>query len=149
MALNASARNCSVKRSSRNRKFLNSDRSALRCPGLRTSGKVRPTLPKVNGGAKENTDVLNHCFSRESLEPPLTCADWPLLLGLWPGDPSAVLFCVCVRITGVPVWKVNMPLVCQPPKINCQGSPALFMNLRPLPRGKSYTVLMTKRLETS
>src|ERR1700746_915461 len=77
MALNASIRNCALILSSLNRKFLNSDRSKFRVPGLRTSGSVRATFPNVNGGANENTEVWNHWFRRWSFEPPVSLPDVP------------------------------------------------------------------------
>jgi len=45
--LNAPARNCSVKRS-RILVFFISEKSKLTVPGVRTSGRVRPTLPRKN-----------------------------------------------------------------------------------------------------
>src|SRR5262249_36416435 len=60
-ALKSSARNCALYLSPfPNRTFLNSDRSKLLYPGVRTLGIVRGPFPMVNGPGCENTDVLNH-----------------------------------------------------------------------------------------
>src|SRR6266581_3095694 len=102
-ALNASARNWSESFSAI-LKFLNREKSRLRVPGPRTSGSVRPTLPNVNGGGWENTDVLKYRFIRSSTGPE-RAALWPLLFGRSRLFPEFDVFDV-VSASGMPFCSV-------------------------------------------
>src|SRR5581483_8267215 len=99
--LNASARNCTVTRST-GRNILNSEKSIFSDEGPRTAGSVRPTLPSVKAAGCENTGVLKYLFNRCETGPS-RCALWPLLLGRSVLIPQFVqVFCAVTEI-GNPV----------------------------------------------
>src|SRR5438876_1957565 len=104
VALNASARNCTLARS-RMRKFLNREASMLCCDGARRSGDVRLVFPRVNSPACEKTVVSKYAFKRLSTGP-VSFADLPLLLGRCVLVPRLVLLAPLPIISGTPVWYV-------------------------------------------
>jgi hypothetical protein len=63
--------------------FLNTDKAMLTVPGPRRSGRVRDTLPNVNGGGCVNAEISKYRFSRSSTDPD-SLALWPVLLGRQP-----------------------------------------------------------------
>ena len=101
-ALKNSARNWTVYLPSPKVVFLKTERSQRLVPGVRASGNVRGTLPKVNGGAKEKTEVSNHFAMRSERVPPVRRALSPFVFGRCPGLKRPVLFCPLVIISGVP-----------------------------------------------
>src|SRR5262245_45569126 len=95
--LKNSARNCSENFSFR-RVFLEAEKSKLEMPGSRTSGNVRPVVPKVNGAGWLKTDVLNHRSMERSDED--SFALWPLLLGREPPPNEFVLLVAVLSVSG-------------------------------------------------
>ena len=68
--LNASARNCRLKRPSCPKRLsLKMLKSRLFCPWARMLGELRPALPYVYAAGWLNKLVLNHWFRRETAEP--------------------------------------------------------------------------------
>src|SRR5262249_34693900 len=141
--LNVSARTCSRK-CSVTWKFLNSDRSRFFDAGLRTSGRVRDTLPCVYGAGWLKTERGKYSFNRSTTEPSLF-ALCPLLFGLcvpFTGAPAPMscpseleVFTLFERNTGSPLENVAIPFTCQPPRI---ASATRFIpppRARPLPAG--------------
>src|SRR5579872_1932203 len=99
--LYASARNSTV-RCSTGRKLLKSEKSMLCEDGLRTSGSVRPTFPKVKAAGWEKTEVLKYSLIRWDTEPE-SAALWPSLLGRKVWIPQPVQLLAAVTEIGKPV----------------------------------------------
>src|ERR1051325_7234409 len=105
-------------------------------PWARASGMVLEELPKVKGVGRANAAVLNHWFSLDWAEPSRS-AMVPVRLGRWP-PPKELLVLVATLIgSGLPDWKVVMPLMPQP-EISLSTNPVAFLpSARPLPMGRS------------
>src|ERR1035437_5346273 len=94
-------------------KSLNIDRSKLRIPSLRMSETLGDRLPNVKGAGWLKTVLSKYAFNRWSTGPsslPLV----PLLLARIASVKMPVVLVAEIAI-GVPVWKVVIPLNCQPP----------------------------------
>src|SRR3954463_11503183 len=117
-------------------------RSQLLIPAERTSGRVRDTLPNVNGAGCLNCDVSNQPFRRLWADPP-SAALTPVELGRTPPPSEPVEFGVAVRWIGCPILNVAIPSSAQP-EISFEAAPCTPASSGwPWPKGRSIAKLDT------
>src|SRR6185295_4260390 len=133
--LNFSVRNCSPTVSVIG-VFLTTATLKFAIPGVRVSGSVRATLPNVNGAGRVNADVSNQRL-RRGCAAPLSLALVAVLLGREPPPNELVLFTAVERLSGVPVWKAELPWKPHPETI-LPPTPVRLESIGwPLPSGRS------------
>src|SRR5262249_49888806 len=89
-------------------------------------GMTRGVLPNVKAGVSEKAARLNHCASLSALLPS-RLASLPFQVGRCDGLKRPTVFAPWLIMIGTPLWKVAMPLNCQPPitqfATGCQSLP--------------------------